>query len=226
MPLTEPSSSHSREGGNPVSERRNLSNALARIESRAEEGKPRIIAGYAAVFWNPADARNTEINLWGDVYERIMPGCFDRALAERHDVRGLFNHDPDHVLGRTASGTCRLKVDAVGLAYELDENQDDPEWKSIYAKVSRKDIDGSSFAFWVREETWREDDNRVTREILDVDLIDVGPVTFPWYTGASSGVRAVSPEEVQRLQSAQASQSRRSRKRIELDYRLRQLGMK
>ena len=48
------------------------------------------------------------------------PNAFDRALAESDDVRGLFNHDPDNLLGRTSSGTMRLSVDKKGLLYETD----------------------------------------------------------------------------------------------------------
>src|ERR1700728_2523684 len=75
------------------------------------------ICGYGAVFYDGTP--DTEYPMWPGAVERIMPGAFDRALRE-DDVRGLFNHDPNLLLGRTASGTMRLRVDDVGLWYSID----------------------------------------------------------------------------------------------------------
>jgi HK97 family phage prohead protease len=82
------------------------------VENRAA-GKKAIV-GYGAVFYSDTDP-GTEYWLWGDVVERISPGAFDRALKERHDARGLFNHDPSNLLGRVTNGTMRLSVDRKGL---------------------------------------------------------------------------------------------------------------
>jgi HK97 family phage prohead protease len=67
---------------------------------------------YGAVFFDPDDS-GTEYEMYDDVFERIMPGAFDKALRE-DDVRGTFNHDSSCLLGRTASGTMRLSVDRRG----------------------------------------------------------------------------------------------------------------
>ena len=77
--------------------------AKLRFESRNEGESPRFV-GYGAVFYREGEA-GTEYGLGGSIKERIQPGAFDRALAESDDVRGLFNHDPDNLLGRTANGT-------------------------------------------------------------------------------------------------------------------------
>jgi len=52
--------------------------------------------------------------------EIVRPGAFARAIQQGQDVRALFNHDENHVLGRTANGTLRLEEDARGLAVEID----------------------------------------------------------------------------------------------------------
>ena len=39
----------------------------------------------------------------------MAPGCFDGRLED--DVRVLFNHDNNYVLGRTISGTASLEID-------------------------------------------------------------------------------------------------------------------
>ena len=99
-------------------ERRFIATSVAAVRAtKREDGKP-IIAGYGAVFYDGTP--ETEYKLWDDMVERIMPGAFDRAISEKHDVRGLFNHDPNHVLGRTKSGTMKLSVDSKGLADEIE----------------------------------------------------------------------------------------------------------
>lgn len=212
-------------------ERRHATQPQSKVEVRAESDKPKLITGYAAKFYSASD-RGTEFNLWGEVWERIMPGAFDRAISERHDVRCLFNHDADNVLGRTTSGTCRLQIDSTGLRYEADENPNDVTWSATAAKIARGDVSGSSFSFWVRKESWTDDGERIIREILDVDLDDVGPVTFPAYTAATSATRGLdsSIEALrQRFEESLAEQKKvwsAERQRMEIDFRWRQVDLR
>lgn len=157
-------------------------------EIRASGEGPTQVVGYAAVFYRENDP-STEYELWPGVIERVMPGAFDRALGE-DDVRALFNHDPDNLLGRTKSGTTRLSVDTVGLRYEIDLDPKDPLHARVANMLERGDLDGSSFQFSTRTDTWRMDGGKEIRELRDVKLYDVGPVTFPAYEGASSGARS------------------------------------
>lgn len=156
-----------------------------RVESRADGGP--LIVGYAAVFYDPADP-GTVFPLWDDVEERIMPGAFDKAIAG-DDVRALFNHCPDAVLGRSKSGTLRLAVDARGLRYEIDP-PDTQTARDVLAMLKRGDVSGSSFAFHPRERTFREANGLYVIEVRDVELFDVGPVTYPAYTGTEAAARS------------------------------------
>src|ERR1039457_5103888 len=70
------------------------------------------ITGYAAVFNSPSEDMG--------FVELIEKRAFDKTLASKADVRALFNHNADAVLGRTTSGTLRLITDAKGLKYEID----------------------------------------------------------------------------------------------------------
>jgi uncharacterized protein len=180
-------------------EKRFTSRHKVTTEKRSEDqAGGKVIRGYAAVFFNEADPAGTQYNLWDDIVERVKPGAFDRAISEAHDARGLFNHDANWLLGRVSSGTVRLSVDSVGLHYEIDVNEDDPQWQSIAAKIDRGDITGSSFGFVVRKATWTEQadgEKKIWyRSIDDVDLFDVSPVTWPAYTGTSAG-RGASPDD-------------------------------
>jgi HK97 family phage prohead protease len=170
-------------------ERRMTPAGEIRVESRADGGK--MIVGYGAVFHREGEA-GTEYRLAPDIVERIAPGAFSRALKEQQDVRGLFNHDPNMLLGRSAAGTMRLTADQRGLRYEIDL----PETqigKDVAASIARGDLTGSSFSFRIngkegqRFEKGKEYD---VRHIVDVDLYDVGPVTFPAYEGTTTGMRS------------------------------------
>jgi HK97 family phage prohead protease len=130
--------------------------------------------------------------------ERIRPGAFDRAIRE-DDVRGLFNHDPNHVLGRSGPGTLRLSVDSKGLRYEIDP-PDTQTGRDVVAMLARGDVSGSSFSFAPTRTTWEEERDakgNVTyvRYLEEIAMFDVGPVTFPAYTSASSGVRDSAGED-------------------------------
>lgn len=180
-----------------------------RVEQRAE-GQQKIV-GLAAVHFREGDP-GTEYELWEDYFERIKPGAFNRAIDEAHDVRGLFNHNPSYLLGRTAAGTLRLASTQEGLTYEIDP-PDTQVGRDVLVSLQRGDITGSSFSFIPSAITWREleRDGRTifVREIEDLTLFDVGPVTFPAYASAKAGARSSEDledlrQEVQNWQSQQA----------------------
>ena len=150
-----------------------------------QAGAPKIV-GYAAVF-------NTRSDLLGGFFvELIAPGAFDEVLTQ--DTRGLFNHDPNYLLGRTTSGTLRLSVDARGLAYEIDTPNTQTIRDLVVEPLKRGDMSGSSFAMRVAPggDTWHEEDGVVIRTIYKVaELRDVGPVSFPAYPDSSAAQRSL-----------------------------------
>mgnify|MGYP003149286269 CR=1 FL=1 len=161
------------------------------VQLRAD-GDSKTISGYGAVFYN-ADDLGTQYQLWRDVYERIVPGAFDRAIAE-DDVRSLFNHDANIVLGRNVAGTLALSVDAVGLRYEITPPDTQLVRDQVMSPIERGDVSGSSFMFVPRKVAWieetREDGSSIDiREVQEVELWEVGPVVFPAYESATSGLR-------------------------------------
>ena len=151
----------------------------------------------AAVFYD--DSPDTEYQLFTDLKERIMPRAFNKALNDRHDVRALFNHDPNMVLGRTASGTLKLSKSLRGLDYEIDP-PDTSYSKDLSVSIARGDVTGSSFGFIVTEQKFRTEQADGgqpidIREIHSVELLDVSPVTYPAYKATSSGLRSVGDAE-------------------------------
>lgn len=188
-----------------------------KVEIRADEGQPPRIAGYAAVYYNAADP-GTEYELFRyrnySAVERLMPGCFDRAARE-DDVRALFNHDPDNVLGRMKAGTLRLSVDNVGLRYEIDP-PDTQTARDLMESLKRGDVSGSSFSFdYLSKSIVMQQDGDKERDIIevrDVRLYDVGPVTFPAYTSTTAGARSLASDALEKeLANLRAVRQRNAR---------------
>lgn len=145
------------------------------IERRADDDGLRL-SGYAAVFDREAD-------IGGWFTEVIRHGAFRRAIAEGQDVALLFNHDPSTVMARTTNGTLRLREDDTGLFFEAELDPRDSDAQRVVAKVERGNVSQGSLAFEATSERWLYDEREIPlREILDTDLYDVSPVTYPAYS--------------------------------------------
>lgn len=152
-----------------------------------------VIRGYGAVY-------NVVTTIGGEEYgfdEMFAPAAFRQSVTDGADVRCMFNHRTDNLLGRTKSKTLRLADEDAGCAYEVDVNPDDPEALSVHAKVKRGDVDGSSVWFRCIEDMWTYPDAtnglvRPLRVIVSAALIEIGPVTFPAYEDAESSARSIS----------------------------------
>lgn len=164
---------------------RMLSMGPAEIRLDESGEQPRLV-GYASVFYDGTP--KTEFRLWADFVERIMPGTFDKTLKAKDDVRGLFNHDPSQILGRTTAGTVELSTDKRGLRYSIELGSTTVA-EDVVKHIRRGDVSGSSFGFEVTDVEHRMEDKVDIREITGVKLFDVGPVTFPAYEGTDVKVR-------------------------------------
>jgi hypothetical protein len=137
--------------------------------------------GYAAVF-------NQLSEDLGGFREKIDPGAFARTI-KTDDIRALFNHDPNHVLGRSTAGTLRLKEDGKGLNFECDL-PDTQCARDLQVSIERGDISQCSFGFITNADNWENNaDGSVTRTLRDVSCRDVSPVTFPAYPQTSVKAR-------------------------------------
>lgn len=177
--------------------------AGVRTEKRTDAAADALpdIVGLAAVYYDATDAARTQYNLWDNVFERIHPGAFDKAVG-RDDVRALQNHDPRLLLGRSVSGTLQLELANEGLAYRI-ATPNTTSGRDTIESLNRGDIDGSSFAFGIdsggvdwTEETVEVNGAKITlyiRNLRSLVLYDVGPVTYPAYTGTTSVAGQRSP---------------------------------
>lgn len=161
-----------------------------KVSVRADGDDEGRITGVAARYYDGTE--ETEFRLWDGLVERIRPGAFRDAIADGHDVRALFNHDSNLILGRTEAGTLKLREWTDGLHYST-EPADTNVYQDTVKHLRRGDVDGSSFGFRVTKVTYEETDEGQddVRWLENVRLYDVGPVTFPAYEGASSAVRSL-----------------------------------
>ena len=160
-------------------ERRTLHSEF-RVEQR-EDGK-KLIRGHAAVF-------NSETDL-GWFRERIAPGAFSESIG-KDDVRALFNHDSNFVLGRNKAGTLVMREDERGLYVEIDP-PDTQAARDLVTSIERGDISQMSFGFQTIKDSWESDENekKDLRTLEKVKLWDVSPVTFPAYQETDVAVRS------------------------------------
>lgn len=143
--------------------------------------------GHASTFRQPYAIGDP---MRGGFLEQIDNRAFDRAIAEDQDVRLLFNHDPNFLLGRTRSGTMQLSTDKRGLAVEADL-PDTSLGHDLTVLMERGDLDQMSFGFVVTADEWKmQKDGAELRTILDVDLFDTSLVTFPANPNTSAALRA------------------------------------
>lgn len=159
------------------------------VIARAEgENMPKEIGGIAAVINSVTDL--------GYFEEVIEAGAFDNALSKEYDIRCLFNHEAELILGRTKANTCNVFVNADGnLEYTWVPDYENPTHMSVVRSIMRGDITQSSFAFTIKEQKWSESTKYGTmgkRTILVIeDLYDVSPVTYPAYADTEADARSI-----------------------------------
>jgi len=127
----------------------------------------------------------------GGFRERIARGAFDDTLRSGADVRALFNHDTNMVLGRIANKTLALRDDPSGLKMAC-LLPDTSVGRDLAALIKRGDIAKMSFAFKCESEDWNDESDPedpsskiAVRTIRAAKLFDVSPVTSPAYESTS-----------------------------------------
>lgn len=145
--------------------------------------KGKTLSGYAAVF-------NSEAVL-GDFTEVIRQGAFAKSLATGSNIRALYHHQGDALLGTTKGGTLQLREDAHGLAFSLSL-PDTTHGRDLAILVERGDVSGCSFGFRVAPggDRWEHRGAQLVRELLAVDLMEVTLTADPAYQDTTVAMRS------------------------------------
>lgn len=178
----------------PVVERRFITARELHVETRAEGEAPPKIIGHAAVF----DAEypiGPEARPW--FIERVARGAFTQTIGE-DDIRALFNHDDNFVLGRNKAGTLVLAEDEIGLRIEVVPDMESTRVRDVVRAIQRGDISQMSIGMTVLGQAWEIREAGTTdavevRTIQRAKLWDVSPVTFPASRSTEVSVRTAFP---------------------------------
>jgi len=186
----------------------NIENRITNAETVRSNDKTRKVYGTAIVFNQPT-------LIAGRFWEKIS----DKAVTEellQQDVRALFNHDKNLILGRTKAGTLKLEKTSKGLTYEFI-SPDTSAGNDLLENIRLGNVTGSSFGFEVLEDVWsKRSDGKSLRIILKFKtLYDVSPVTFPAYPSTDVGLRS--------MESYHTSQAKRERKLKLIKFKKRRL---
>lgn len=165
------------------------------------ENAGHVVEGVAAVY-----EQETRIaDFFGEFIEVIRAGAFDET--DFTDVRLLVNHDFSGIaLARSRRNnksdkpnTMQLSVDETGVKVVADlDTENNEQARALYSAISRGDMDGMSFCFYVAEDgqKWSERDGVQYREILKVDkVIEVSAVNFPAYAGTNIDARSLDSDK-------------------------------
>ena len=146
-------------------------------------GKGKTLTGYAAVF-------NSEAVL-GDFVEVIRQGAFAKSLASASNIRALYHHQGDALLGTTKGGTLQLREDSHGLAFTLSL-PDTSHGRDLAVLVDRGDISGCSFGFRVAPggDRWEQRGAQLVRELLNVELSEITLTADPAYADTCIAMRS------------------------------------
>ncbi|MCL2157659.1 MAG: HK97 family phage prohead protease [Methanobrevibacter sp.] len=156
-------------------EKRNFT--LKNIELRAEsnEGKKFVIGMI------PYNSRS--VQMFG-VTEIIAPTAFNKSLADGSEIRALFNHNDNQVLGSTKSGTLKLENSETGLLCQC-ELPNTSFGNDCFEIINRGDVNTLSFGFVPI--VWEDSENGKTRTLKEVKLIETSfCVPFPAYPETTS----------------------------------------
>lgn len=173
------------------------------------ENAGHIVEGLAAVY----DQETRIADFFGEFVEVIRAGAFDET--DFTDVRLLVNHDFSGIaLARSRRNnksdkpnTMQLSVDETGVKVVADlDTENNEQARALYSAISRGDMDGMSFCFYVSEDgqNWSERDGVQYREITKVDkVIEVSAVNFPAYAGTNIDARSLDSDK-RALENARA----------------------
>jgi len=155
------------------------------IEIRENDGKTPVIHGTI-----PFNSETT-IKDYREFTEVIRPGAFREAITS-DDIVGLFNHNKDFVLGRKSAGTLTLREERDHAVFDIPL-PDTQYARDLKVSMDRGDIVGNSFSFTPREggEAWTIKGGKQYRELTNVKVFDLGPVTFPAYNQSQVAMRSI-----------------------------------
>lgn len=154
------------------------------VTTRTDENGDLFLEGMFVVY-------DSIYNVYPGATESIARGALAEAI--KGDVRALYNHNSDIVLGRTSAGTLELKDTEDGLWGRIHINAKDTQAVDVYERVKRGDISCCSFGFEIPagcDVCSKNPDGSLHWTITRVEpLYEVSPSAFPAYEATHINAR-------------------------------------
>lgn len=133
--------------------------------------------GYASVFG--------ELDSYRDI---VLPGAFKKSLQrdyseKKRSVPMLWQHNAANPIGIYTT----IKEDEVGLYVEGECNMDVQQGRECHSLMKQGALSGLSIGYNTVTSEW--DEKALSRKLMEVDLWEISPVTFP--AGDSARVSSV-----------------------------------
>ena len=131
--------------------------------------------------------------------EIIEPRAVTKEFLDQQDIKFLFNHDSNHILGRSifGYGTLSYEIDDYGVKYSL-ELPNTTDGSDVLELIRRGDIFGCSFAFLYDKDgvvDTKKGGENLRTIIKFARISDFSIVVDPAYWGTFVSARAfVEPE--------------------------------
>lgn len=157
--------------------------------------------------------------------EIVMPDAINGVL-ERSDIFMLYNHSKEKgFMARSKKGKGSLAVevreDGVYFSFEVGE---DKLSRDVYEKVCRGDLDETSWAFSVAEDSWeKQEDGSYIRTITKFDKIYDFSIVDQSYYGIDGVVGCkrfaeLQEEDRKAFEEAKAEEERKEKEKALADY--------
>lgn len=186
---------------------------MEEVEVRKDDNGQRTAKGYAALFDKLSPKRF-------NFQEKIRSGAFKNSI-KKGEIKALWNHDDNFVLGSMQNGTLRLEEDERGLKFELDL-PDTQAGKDAAVSIKRKDVTGMSFGFRAIKQEWDEKDPKnIIRTLVEVECREISPTAFPYYPTTKVNIRSENAYEEYR--KTKLNESERINNENDLKTKLREI---
>lgn len=149
-----------------------------------------VVEGYALRFDKDSDLlpHFDFENGFIEVIETISPNALKET--DMSDVRFLFNHEPNQILGRSTNETLELKVDEEGLFYRA-KLPNTTVARDVYENIKVGNINQCSFAMNISLDDYevkRDGSGAYRAKVNKINrLLDVSAVTYPAYRETDVG---------------------------------------
>ncbi len=174
---------------------------ISEFEARQQSDGSWKVGGYASTFNDPYEVHDR----FGTFTETILPGTWDRTLAERgHKIQLLESHG-GLPYASTKAKSLRLSTDSHGLAWEAHLSKDSTRAQDLGVGIRDGYIDEMSVGMRIPAsgDSWSDDMNE--RHISEASLLEISVVA----RGANPNTEAAMREqellaEIRELRSAMA----------------------